>query len=81
VFLEKTKQALENAKKMVQKGWITSKDIKALKWHKRILQWRLKPILYPILLLLAPQMKHNLCSSKPNIRIFDLYKLFYLMRN
>lgn len=81
VFLEKTKQALENAKKMVQKGWITSKDIKALKWHKRILQWRLKPILYPILLLLAPQMKRNLRSSKPNIRIFDLYKLFYLMRN
>lgn len=81
VFLEKTTQALENAKKMVQKGWITSKDIKALKWHKRILQWRLKPILYPILLLFAPQMKQNLLSSKPNIRIFDLYKLYYLMRN
>ncbi|MEN9336310.1 MAG: hypothetical protein RLZZ500_1297 [Bacteroidota bacterium] len=81
IFLAKTNQALENAKKMVQKGWITSQDIKALKWHKRILGWRLKPIIYPILHLFSPYMNRNLHSENPSVLVFDCYKLYYLLRN
>lgn len=46
---------------------------------QRIKRWHFAPILCCIFSLTKEKMRENLCGSHPNLHVFDLYKLLYLL--
>lgn len=80
-FLRKTKEGIKNLKRIMSINGNTKKlidDITLLSYYKRIKQLKLTKFFSYIYLKNESRLTKNLLSSKPNLIIFDLYKLGYL---
>ncbi|MEM9849787.1 MAG: hypothetical protein AAF847_17995, partial [Bacteroidota bacterium] len=77
VFLNKTKQALENLAILHQAG--SRIDTKLLRVYQQLEHWKLKKIAQLILRVLRPILKRLLHLKNPSLFIFDLYKLDFFI--
>ncbi|WP_210490465.1 glycosyltransferase family 2 protein [Rufibacter aurantiacus] len=77
VFLLKTQQALHNLVLLHRKHGL-GKDTKLLKAHASLARWKVGQLLRENSNWLFPLLKKNLVSRKPNLRMFDLYRLLLL---
>ncbi|MBI9040576.1 glycosyltransferase [Lutibacter sp.] len=77
IFLEKTKQALENLNFLRNNDLLTGKSIKILKIFNIIKAIKLNRLLVRIFINFHKSFEYNLKSNKPNLIVFDTYKLLY----
>lgn len=81
-FLTKTAEGVANLAKLYQllgteKSWY--EDIKLLKTHLTLEEWRLSPLIYALLKASQTSIRRQLFAANPSLRLFDLYKLYLLM--
>lgn len=76
-FLSKTKKGIENLADLYHKG--AKIETKLLSTYLEINKLGLVGLIKPILGFIEPHLIKNLKSEHPNLRLFDLFKLKYLM--
>lgn len=82
VFLAKTEEGVDNLAKLYhllgkEEPWY--EDIKLLKTHLTLEEWRLSPLIYALLKASQTSIRRQLFAANPSLRLFDLYKLYLLM--
>ena len=78
-FLSKSEKAIENLLQLYKDG--KPIQTKLLRTWQTINHWKLNRITFFALNLLSTPFKsHLLTSSTPNLRVFDTYKLWYLLK-
>lgn len=83
IFILKTEQAIRNLIFLKKSGKVTvdfCRQNKLLKTAGRLRQWRLSGIISFLFILGKPFLLINLKSKKPNLYLFDLYKLGFYCR-
>ncbi len=80
IFLDKTKNGIENLRNLFLQGLIKSEDNKLLKNFVRLKKNGLLAVFTFFYRLFNPILEKNLVSGKPSLFLFDLYKLGYLCR-
>jgi len=78
VFINKTQKAIENLYKLDLKHAF-EKKIKLLNYYKLVKRFKMTTFAMKLNKKLQKPILKNLKSSNPNLRLFDLYKLFYLI--
>lgn len=78
VFLDKSQQALENLAFLHSQG--SGIETRLLKWALRLQHTAGARLLNWSWPLLAPALTRQLCSARPQLRLFDLFKLGLLLR-
>lgn len=76
-FLQKTRQGIQNLAFLANE--YSNLDTKLLRTYKNLANLHLDGIARRILQILKPFLLQNLRSAKPNLRLFDLYKLLLLI--
>lgn len=76
-FLDKTKTALENLKKLTATTSLNSSESKILKTYVLLEKMHLTDLISFLFKKNEPNMVRNLLSKKPSLLLFDLYKLGY----
>lgn len=76
-FLYKTRQGIQNLAKLAKQ--YPELDTKLLRAYGRLQKWKLAGFIYIIIKLLHPLILINLKSRRPNLAMFDLYKLMCLI--
>jgi glycosyltransferase involved in cell wall biosynthesis len=78
-FLEKTEQGIQNL------VWLSKThpelETRLLKTYQILQKARLDRVVYFILKMAVPLLLHNIKSKKPDLRLFDLYKLQLLIKS
>ena len=74
VFLEKSKNAILNLAILIKSGKV-DETVKIYRYYKSLKKFFLLPLFTAFYLLNKNRWLENLCSAKPNIRYFDLFKL------
>lgn len=77
VFIEKTKEAIRNLRKLNSEKIVDWKSIKILKTYEKIKLYRLTWIFSLIYIVFNKILEWNLKSKSPSMQIFDVYKLTY----
>jgi hypothetical protein len=77
-FLIKTKKALQNLYYLNSNKLIGQNDITILKYYKALCFIGLRKITANSINLFSNSIESNLMGSKPNLLLFDLYRLSYL---
>ncbi len=83
IFLEKTKEAIENLKYISNKFSNENElfnDIKILKYYKIIKKLKIKFFIILIFLIFKNLIIKNLKSQKPNLKLFDFYKMYFILK-
>ena len=79
VFLEKTKSAIKNLV-LLEKKNLYSSSIKLIKTYHLINKLKLTWLVFPLSKTISKILERQLLSSRPSLKIFDLYKLIYFLR-
>ena len=75
-FVQKTEEAIATLYEIREK----MEGYSRLLTHERKLKrWHIAPLLRCIFSLTRQEMRDNLCSPNPNLRVFDFYKLLLLL--
>ncbi len=77
-YINKTEKAIENALYLYQKGQIHKTDIRLLNKFLQLKSYRITNLVATIFSLFKNAIIINLCSKKPSLFLFDMYKLGYL---
>ena len=77
VFLEKTKNALQNLKFLVDAN-VLENESKLTSYYLKLSKTRTKKVIAALYKRNKGKWETNLCGSAPNLRTFDLYRLGYL---
>ena len=77
-FLIKTKKALQNLYYLNSNKLVGQNDITILKYYKALCFIGLRKITANSINLFSNSIESNLMGSKPNLLLFDLYRLSYL---
>lgn len=78
-FLNKTEKALENLA-VLQEKYALRGHIKLLDFYYTSKCWKLIGLIMLIGSILNPLIKKNLYSKRPNLRLFDFYRLYVLVQ-
>lgn len=78
IFLRKSEQAIENLL-LLRKKYDLKEDIKLLRYFEKTKKWGLHPLIRFWFKLNKNRLKKNLFGPKPKLRVFDLYKLGYMV--
>ena len=79
VFLEKTKSAIKNLV-LLEKNNLDTSSIKLIKTYHLISKLKLTWLVFPMSKTILNILERQLLSSRPYLKIFDLYKLIYFLR-
>ena len=79
VFLEKTKRAIKNLV-LLEKNTLDTSSIKLIKTYYLISKLKLTWLVFPISKTILNILERQLLSKRPSLKIFDLYKLIYFLR-
>ena len=79
IFLEKTKSAIKNLV-LLEKSELDTSSIKLIKSYNLINKLKLTRFISPLSKTISKILERQLLSSRPSIKIFDLYKLIYFIR-
>ena len=79
IFLEKTKSAIKNLV-LLEKSEQDTNSIKLIKSYNLINKLKLTRLISPLSKTISKILERQLLSSRPSIKIFDLYKLIYFLR-
>ena len=79
VFLEKTKSAIKNLV-LIDKVTLDISSIRLVKTYNQLEKFRLTLLIFPLSKSILKLLEKQLLSSSPSLRIFDLYKLLYFLR-
>lgn len=79
VFLEKTKSAIKNLV-LLKKNNLDTSSIKLIKTYHLISKLKLTWLVFPMSKTILNILERQLLSSRPSLKIFDLYKLIYFLR-
>ena len=79
VFLEKTKSAIKNLIFM-EKNTVDISSINLIKIYHLISKLKLTWLVFPMSKTILNILERQLLSSRPSLKIFDLYKLIYFLR-
>ena len=79
VFLEKTKSAVNNLV-LLEKNTLDISSLKLVKTYNLINKLKLTWLIFPLSKTIAKILERQLLSSRPSLKIFDLYKLIYFLR-
>jgi len=78
IFLQKSQQAIENL------WYLSSKqpdlDTRLLKVYRKIKSWKLSSLVLWMERMGSERIERHLLSSKPNLKVFDFYKLTTLLK-
>jgi len=77
-YINKTEKAIENALYLYQQGQIQKTDIRLLNKFLQLKSYRIINLVATIFSLFQNALITNLCSKKPSLFLFDMYKLGYL---
>jgi len=77
VFLDKTRQAIENLHNLYFKNILESRGLKILIFFEKVNYCKLTWVFKLVYKLFHKRLEYNLKSSMPSIFIFDIYKLSY----
>lgn len=77
VFLEKTRNAIQNLKTLVDSK-ILENESKLTSYYLRLSKTRTKKVISALFKRNKNRWEKNLCGQAPNMRTFDLYRLGYL---
>lgn len=77
VFLQKTKEAIENLNMLISENTIDSENIKILKTYKLLKRFKVSFLFSTMYKLFRKLFEFNLRSKYPSLVIFDIYKLSY----
>jgi len=78
VFLNKTREAIKNLVILHKEGKIL--DTKLIRFYKNIIRWKLDNFVKNYIHKRIDKIEANLYSEKPNMRNFDLWKLYLFMQ-
>ncbi len=76
-FLEKFSKGLHNLKKIYVAGYINADFVKILKTYEKLKKIKADAIFAIFYKLFKKNLKQNLTSSSPSLKIFNLYRLSY----
>ena len=79
IFLEKTKSAIKNLV-FLEKNTLNTSSIKLIKTYHLINKLKLTWLIFPLSKPISNILERQLLSSRPSLKIFDLYKLIYFLR-
>ena len=79
VFLEKTKSAIKNLV-MLERSELDISSVKLIKTYNLINKLKLMWLIFSFSKTISKLLERQLLSSRPSLRIFDLYKLIYFLR-
>ena len=79
IFLEKTKSAIKNLV-LLEKYILNTSSIKLIKTYHLINKLKLTWLIFPLSKPISKILERQLLSSRPSLKIFDLYKLIYFLR-
>ena len=79
IFLEKTKSAIKNLV-LLEKSGLDTSSIKLIKSYNLINKLKLTRLISPLSKTISKMLERQLLSSRPSLKIFDLYKLIYFLR-
>ena len=79
IFLEKTKSAIKNLV-FLEKNVQNTSSIKLIKTYHLINKLKLTWLIFPLSKPISNILERQLLSSRPSLKIFDLYKLIYFLR-
>ena len=79
VFLEKTKSAIKNLV-MLERRELDISSVKLIKTYNLINKLKLMWLIFSFSKTISKLLERQLLSSRPSLRIFDLYKLIYFLR-
>ena len=79
IFLEKTKSAIKNLV-FLEKNVLNTSSIKLIKTYHLINKLKLTWLIFPLSKPISNILERQLLSSRPSLKIFDLYKLIYFLR-
>ena len=79
IFLEKTKSAIKNLV-FLEKNILNTSSIKLIKTYLLINKLKLTWLIFPLSKPISNILERQLLSSRPSLKIFDLYKLIYFLR-
>ena len=79
IFLEKTKSAIKNLV-LLEKNILNTSSIKLIKTYHLINKLKLTWLIFPLSKPISKILERQLLSSRPSLKIFDLYKLIYFLR-
>jgi glycosyltransferase involved in cell wall biosynthesis len=79
VFLEKTKSAIKNLV-LLEKNILDTSSIKLIKTYHLINKLKLTWLIFPLSKPISKILERQLLSLRPSLKIFDLYKLIYFLR-
>ncbi|WP_372793185.1 glycosyltransferase family 2 protein [Lutibacter sp.] len=77
VFLDKTKEAIDNLCHFSSLNTFSTENIKILNIYKKIVKYQLTWLFSSLFILFHNLFEYNLKSKYPSMFIFDLYKLTY----
>lgn len=77
VFLDKTKEAIDNLCHFSSLNTFRAENIKILNIYKKIVKYQLTWLFSSLFILFHNLFEYNLKSKYPSMFIFDLYKLTY----
>lgn len=80
VFLEKSIMAVDTLIYQESKKNISENFTSLQKFYLKLKKMHLVEFTYKIIHPFLNKMKHNLCSEKPKIILFDFYKLFHYIK-
>ena len=79
IFLEKTKSAINNLV-FLEKNTLDISSLKLVKTYNLINKLKLTWLIFPLSKTISKILERQLLSSRPSLKIFDLYKLIYFLR-
>ena len=82
-YIDKNRLATENLVQLIRNNKITSKDfhrIKLLSFYRKINQLGLSGLFYYVFLRNETQILNHLNSKNPNLKLFNLYKLYLFIK-
>ena len=79
VFLEKTKSAIKNLV-LLERSELDISSVKLIKTYNLINKLKLMWLIFSFSKTISKLLERQLLSSRPSLRIFDLYKLIYFLR-
>lgn len=77
-FLAKSAEAVRTLAQLVLQDKL-GEEIKLYRTYRRLTQWKLAGVMRSILLKARKMMERQLCSKKPSMLVFDLWKLGHLL--
>jgi glycosyltransferase involved in cell wall biosynthesis len=77
IFLEKSKQAVENLRDLINAGQV-DEDTRLYAWYARVRKSMMTAVIGALYHKFQGKWEKNLCGPHPNLRTFDLYRLGYL---